>query len=532
MKLLTAKEMQAIDKKAITEFGIPGLILMEHAGQRMTEAIVNRLAGKIQGKRFLIFAGKGNNGGDGFVIARQLINMGADVRTFLLYPANTLQGDAKINYDILVNMKAKIYTVLKTRDLQRVEVALTYSDYLIDAILGTGFKGILQGLVADLVNLLNKSDKPIFAVDIPSGLEADTGRAKGNCVRAAMTVTFGYPKIGLCMERAREYVGELWLGCISFPPILWEKVPGERRMLTADLVRCLLPKRDSDGHKGTFGHLLVVGGSEGLTGSVTLTATSALKTGAGMVTIGLPRSLCPIVEAKTLEVMTKSLAETEERTISTEALESLVIISRKMKATVIGPGLSRNTNTRDLVLNYLQRADLPLVVDADGLTALAGQEEITANIKTPLILTPHPGEMAKLMGLSTAQVQDERLNVALACARKYHAYIVLKGSRTIIASPNGQIYLNLKGNSGMATAGSGDVLAGVIGGLLVQGLSPLNACICGVYLHSLAGDLAARDLGETSLMAGDLISYFPEAFRNIFSREKCNIETQHLIRIN
>lgn len=532
MKLLTAAEMQAIDKKAITKFGIPGLILMEHAGMRMTEAIVNRLAGKIQGKRFLIFAGKGNNGGDGFVIARQLINMGADVKTFLLYPTNRLQGDAKTNYDILVNMKAKIYPVLKPRDFQRVEIALTYSDYLIDAILGTGFKGTLQGLLKDLVELLNKSDKPIFAVDIPSGLEADTGRAKGSCIRADMTVTFGFPKIGLCMEKARKYVGELWLGHISFPPLLWEEVPGSRGLITAGLIKELLPKRDPDGHKGTFGHLLVVGGSEGMTGSVTLTATSALRVGAGMVTIALPRSVCPMVEAKTLEVMTKPLAETEEGTISTEAIESLMGLSSKMKAIVIGPGLARNINTADLVKNFLAQLNMPVVVDADGLAALAGEAEFTTGLKAPLILTPHPGEMARLMELSIAQVQAERLDVALACARKYQAYTVLKGSRTIVATPDGQVYLNLRGNSGMATAGSGDVLAGVIGSLLAQGMSPLKACICGVYLHSLAGDLAAKDLGENSLIAGDLISYFPEAFRSISSSDNCNIRAQYLVRIN
>ncbi|HHU31433.1 MAG TPA: NAD(P)H-hydrate dehydratase [Clostridia bacterium] len=531
MKLLTAGEMRALDEKAISSFSIPGIILMENAGIRMVEAITEHLRGQIQGKRFLIFAGKGNNGGDGFVVARQLINKGAEVKVFLLHPANSLQGDAKTNYDILVKMGAKIYPVLQPRDFKRVEIALTYADYLIDAILGTGFKGTLQGLTADLVELLNKSSKPIFAIDIPSGLEADTGKANGSCIKATLTVTFGFPKIGLCMEKAKQYVGKLYLGHISFPPVLNEEAPGEKQIITAELVKDWLPKRDPDGHKGTFGHLLVVGGSEGMTGSVTLTATSALRTGAGMVTIGLPRSLRTILEAKTLEIMTKPLAETEEHTISTEALQSLLTLSKKMKAIVIGPGLSKNVSSIDLVLNYVRQIELPVVVDADGLAALAGQAEVVASLKAPLVLTPHPGEMARLMDISTTKVQADRLNVALACARKYQAYTVLKGSRTIVATPDGQIYINLRGNSGLATAGSGDVLAGVIGSFLAQGLSPSRACVCGVYLHSLAGDVAAENLDENSLIASDLISYFPQAFRNILANNDCNIQFQNLVRI-
>jgi len=531
MKLLTAGEMRAIDQRAINDYGIPGIILMENAGLRMVEVITKHLQDKIQGKRFLVFAGKGNNGGDGFVIARHLINRGAEVKVFLLHSADSLQGDAKINYEILAKMGSKIYPVLHTRDLKRVEIALTYADYLIDAILGTGFKGSLQGLTADLVELLNQSGKPIFAVDIPSGLEADTGKVNGTCVQAELTVTFGFPKVGLCLESARKYVGELWLGQISFPPKLCQEAPEEKQLITSRLVRDWLPERDPDGHKNTFGHLLVLGGSEGMTGSVTLAATSALRTGAGLVTIGIPRSISTIIEAKTLEVMTKPLAETEEHTISTEALTNLLSMSKKIKAVVIGPGLSTNANTKDLVLSYLSHLEIPAVVDADGLKAIAGEADFVASLKAPLVLTPHPGEMATLMDLTTAQVQAERLNVALACARKYHAYTVLKGSRTIIAAPEGQVYLNVRGNSGMATAGSGDVLAGAIGGLLAQGLNPLEACVCGVYLHSLAGDIAAQDLGENSLLAGDLISYFPQAFSSIYSVDNCNIERKQLVRI-
>lgn len=533
MKLVTGQEMKLLDRQAIESYGIPGIVLMENAGMRAVEAIADLFQGELAGKRIFIFAGKGNNGGDGFVIARHLVNAGADVKVFMTCRPEELQGDAQINYEILLQMQVKIHTIFTTKDLQRVDIALTYGDLVVDALFGTGFKGALSGVIADLVNLLNSSRKPILAVDIPSGLEADTGQVNGPCVRATCTVTFGFLKVGLCVEPGAQYTGRLWLGDISFPRKLYDEAAVNKFLINHEQAADWLPARDPGGHKGTFGHVLVVGGSEGMTGAVTLASQAALRAGAGVVTAAVPRSLNQIMEIKTTEVMTKPLPETDDHTISPEALPGLLSLAKKMDAVVIGPGISRNPNTFSLVKNFLSKLTKPVVVDADGLSALAEEPGFISALQAPVVLTPHPGEMARLLGVSVKEVQADRLNLARSCAEKWKAVVVLKGAKTVVAAPDGTIYLNVTGNSGMGTAGSGDVLAGMVGSLLAQGLTPLEASACAVYCHGLAGDRGAESIGKMALTAGDLLGYLPQVLKELedFKEIKRPVTRRRLIRI-
>lgn len=516
MKLVTGQEMKVLDQQAIESFGIPGVVLMENAGMRVVEVISDYFQGQLEGKRVYIFAGKGNNGGDGLVIARHLVNLGADVKVFLTCNPEELKGDAKINYDILQRMPLKIYAISTEKDLQRVDIALTYGDLIIDALFGTGFRGAASGLVAEVINLINNSRKPVLAVDIPSGLEADTGQVHGPCVKATLTVTFGYPKLGLCLEPGTHYVGKLWLGDISFPLNLKDNKV-KTFLITKEQVVRWLPTREPSGHKGTFGHVLVIGGSEGMSGAAYLASQAALTAGAGVVTAAIPRSLNQVMEAKTTEVLTLPLPETDERSVSLEALPILFNMAQRCEAVVIGPGLSRNANSLSLVRSFLSSVTKPVVVDADALTALAEDPAFKPNPQCPLVLTPHPGEMARLMGVSTKDVQHNRLEMVKSCAAKWNAVVILKGARTLVADAQGQVYLNVTGNSGMGTAGSGDVLAGMVGSFLAQGMPPLPAAAAAVYCHGLAGDWGAEKLGERSLKAGDLLEYLP-AVLNMLER--------------
>lgn len=519
MKLVTGHEMKLLDQQAIEAFGIPGIVLMENAGIRVVEAINHYFQGQILGKRIYIFAGKGNNGGDGLVIARHLANFGADVKVFLACKPEELKGDARINYDIVRHLALNIYTIDTDKDMQRADIALTYADLIVDALFGTGFRGSASGMMADLINLINDSGKPVLAVDIPSGLEADTGQIYGPCVKADVTVTFGYPKLGLCLEPGAQYVGRLWLADISLPANLKDATV-KNHLITQEQVVQWLPMREAGGHKGTFGHVLVIGGSEGMSGAVYLASQAALRAGAGLVTAAIPQSLNPVMEMKTSEVMTRPLPETEEHSISMEALPTLLNLAKKCDAVVMGPGLSRNSNTLSLVRNFLSSVAKPVVVDADALMALAEDPVFKPNPQATLVLTPHPGEMARLMGLSTKEVQNNRLNMVRTCAAKWNGVAILKGAKTLVADAQGQVYLNITGNSGMGTAGSGDVLAGMVGSFLAQGMAPLKAAATAVYSHGLAGDLGAEKLGERSLMATHLLQFLSPALKMLEEKQK------------
>ncbi len=513
MHLLTAEEMQKLDRKAINELGIPGVVLMENAGLQVVEAIY-RMIGDPKGKTVTIFAGKGNNGGDGFVIARHLINAGADVKVMLLAEVKDITGDAKINLDILQRMGQKLHPVINPNSLNIVKLAMVYTDLIVDAIFGTGFKGAVPDYIGNVIEIINTSGKPVISVDIPSGLEANTGKVHGPCIKAHVTVTFAHPKLGQFIQQGPEYVGELTVADISIPPDLVETQGIKRFLITPGIINKIIPVRRRDGHKGTYGRVLVVGGSAGLSGAAAMASTAALKAGAGLVTLAVPAGLHDLMEVKLTEVMTSPLPETDAVSISVDALPSVQKLLEGADILALGPGISTHESTVAFVRQLLPVLQRPAVIDADGLNALVDAVDQLKECPAPLILTPHPGEMARLAGIKTEEVQNNRVEIVLRASQEWGTVVVLKGYRTLVAAPDGTLYVNPTGNPGMASGGTGDVLTGVIAGFLAQGLTPLEAAVAGVYFHGLAGDLAAEQKGMLSLVAGDLLEFLPQATRN------------------
>ncbi len=512
MYLLTAEEMRKLDHAAINQLGIPGIVLMENAGLKIVQEVFN-LIGNPKGKTVTIFAGRGNNGGDGFVVARHLLNAGAEVKVFLLAEPEEMTGDAKTNMEILIAMGHKVFPIIKPNSLNIVRLAMVYADVVIDAIFGTGFRGMIPTNIGNVIEIINTSEKPVISVDIPSGLEADTGRVNGPCIKAASTITFGQNKLGLIIGAGPEYVGKLSVVDISIPDSLVKGQQIKRYLVTNEIVKALLPERKADSHKGTYGRVLVVGGSRGLTGAAAMTSMAALTAGAGLVTAAVPTSLHDLMEVKLTEVMTKPLPETDDISISLDALEDITELTGQADVLALGPGMSTNGDTMELVRQVLLSVETPVVVDADGLNALAGSTDILNKSKAPLVLTPHPGEMSRLLGIKTEEVQNNRVEITIESAKKWNAVVVLKGDRSVIADPDGSLYINPTGNPGMASGGTGDILTGMIAAFIGQGLTPIKAAVTGVYFHGLAGDLAAEKKSMLSLVAGDLLEYMPEATR-------------------
>lgn len=512
MKLLKAEEMKTIDHRASSEFGIPSLILMENAGLRTLE-VIEDILGETRRKSIIILAGKGNNGGDGLVVARHLLNSGAMVKVFFTGQVDKLTSDSRVNYEILMRMGASIIPLSSEQDLDRLMLSLMNADLIVDALYGIGFKGSLNPFDSRLVEMVNWCRAPVVAVDIPSGVEADSGRVHGEAIKADHTVTFALPKIGLVLEPGKEYVGTLSVADISIPAVLLEDKNIKTNLINEQIVRTMLKPRAADSHKGTYGHTLVIGGSPGMAGAVMMAALAALRTGAGLVTAAVPESLTTVVDSNLVEVMTAPLAETGHSAIAPEALPAIENLLGTVSVCAIGPGMSRYPEAGAIVRFVLERSGIPLVIDADGLNALDNDITILKDRQVPIILTPHPGEMARLTGKSIEEIQSDRLETAREFAQKWGVTLVLKGNKTVIANPSGEAYINISGNPGMATAGSGDVLCGIISGLIAQGLKPQDAAFIGVYLHGLAGDLAAELRGERGLIAGDLISCLPQVLK-------------------
>ncbi len=514
MKLLNAREMKDIDTRASREYGIPSIVLMENAGIRTVE-VIEELLVTPAGKHIVILAGRGNNGGDGLVIARHLVNSGAQVDTFLLGTVSDLTADARVNFNILSNMKAGIFPLLAEADLDKLLLSLLSCDLIVDAIYGIGFKGSLNVLESRVAQMVNWSRRPVVAVDIPSGVEADTGAVHGEAIQANHTVTFALPKIGLVLEPGKEYVGTLSVADISIPLTLLRDASIRTNLINEALIAPLIRPRSSESHKGTYGHALVVGGSRGMTGAVVMTAVGALKSGSGLVTAAVPESLLPVVDGSVLEVMTTPLAQTRQGTIALEALPALENLLGTVSVCAIGPGMSRYEEARAVISHVLERSGVPVVIDADGLNALQGEVEVLRGRQVPVVITPHPGEMARLIGKSVEEVQADRINIARQTAEEWGVTVVLKGNKTVIATPQGEVYVNITGNPGMATAGSGDVLCGMITGLIAQGLKPHQAAFAGVFLHGRAGDLAAQARGQRGMVAGDLLAALPDVLRGL-----------------
>jgi len=500
--------MRALDRKAIDEIGIPGEQLMEEAGKGVAD-VADMFLKEIGGKKVAIFCGKGNNGGDGFVAARHLGGKGYSVDVFLVARMDELKGDARLNLERAVKLGIPVH------EIDTPPVKLDF-EMIIDAMFGTGFKGKVKNPYRNIIDKINNANIPVVSVDIPSGIDGDTGQDGGTSVYADATVTFAYPKLGHIFYPGRERTGELYTVDIGIPPELIEETSPRFFVDEPEEVACLLPRRFPDMHKGDAGKVLIVAGSKGMTGAAHLSAISCLRSGAGLAYLAVPEGLAPVLEMKATEAVKVYLPNIKNKfTISLRSLGVIYEYLSSVDALIIGPGLGRHHETREVVLRVAERTTIPTLFDADALFALAKERGIWEKIKAPYIITPHSGEFARIIDVPVEKVSANRLRSALEYKDMFAGgVLLLKGNPTIIAQGD-KVYLNPTGNDGMATAGSGDVLSGLIGGFLAQGCSPLDSARLGAYIHGLAGDIAAERLTARAMIAGDIVLAISDAFAKI-----------------
>ena len=515
MKIVTSHTMQGLDKQAIEECGISGLELMENAGQQCVDAIVSAFGS--QG-RAVIIAGKGNNGGDGYVIARLLSQTGWDVTVYILAERSQITGDAAVNLDRLPE-DTVVHCPNPGQLSSQYPGKIAQADVIVDAILGTGLRSDVADVYREAIEIINAANRPVLAVDIPSGIHGTTGRVLGDAVRASLTVTFAFAKLGHILYPGAEYTGKLIVADIGIPPRIIEEAPGYD-LLNDDLIRPMLSRRDRQAHKGHFGHCLVIAGSPGKTGAAALTANSAVRAGSGLVTLAVAESLHAILETKTTEAMTEPLHDAGSGHLTSSAFPAIVKFLDGKDALALGPGLGRRPGTTALVQAIVESVSLPMVIDADGLNALADDISVLRRKKSEaMILTPHPGEMARLLGTSIPDVEAVSILVAQEFARNFGVYLILKGARTIVASPTGMAAINSSGNPGMASGGMGDVLTGIIVSLLGQQYSAWDACRLGVFIHGYAADLVAEEKGEIGICASDVQEMLPFAYNKLIRHD-------------
>ena len=519
MWLVTPEQMKELDRRTIQEAQIPGMTLMERAGTGVVNLLLQHY-GSPKGKKVVVFCGKGNNGGDGLVIARLLQDKGAILKMVILAPYQELSKDAKTMYRRF-KKKAKPSQILVLPNQKKLTSVTHNAHLIIDALLGTGLSSSVREPYATAIETINASEGFTVAVDIPSGLDGETGTILGAAVKANLTVTLGSPKIGLYVGDAIDHVGHIQIGDIGIPLEFVGAMNLQAQLLTQELIRPLIPVRRASSHKGTFGHVGIVAGSPGKAGAPALAAFGALRIGTGLVTVATPQTVMPIVEAKLLEVMTLALPETPDHLLGLEAGPALKNFCENKSALAFGPGIGIAPSTAKLLSDLLPQLDVPCVLDADALNNIISHLNVFSHMKQTPVLTPHPGEMARLLAhTSPKTINEDRIGIARAFAIRHRVILVLKGANTVVANPQGQIAICPTGNPGMASAGMGDVLTGMIAGFMAQGLAPWDAARGGVYLHGLAGDIASRTQGEPGLIASDLISSIPEALNNVLSGEK------------
>lgn len=511
MRVVTAHTMEEIDRQAIQECGISGLQLMESAGRSCVEEIIEEFG--LNG-RLVVIAGKGNNGGDGYVVARLLSQKGWHVKVIILANREQVRGDAAINMEKLADTAIHYCTDEGQLTAQHME-EIFHADVIVDALLGTGLRSNISGIYLEAIDIMNASGRPVVSVDIPSGIHGTTGRILGSAVRAYITVTFAFAKLGHVLYPGAEHTGRLVVADIGIPAKLMETALGYD-FLNEDTMRPMIHRRDRQAHKGQFGHCLIIAGSTGKTGAAALAANSAVRAGSGLVTLAVAESIHTILEIKTTEVMTSPLPDSGSGHLTNHAFPVIEKLLVGKDAVALGPGLDTRPGTYALVQNLVETVTLPLVIDADGLNALAEDITVLKRKKSKqVILTPHPGEMSRLLGTSIPDVEAIRISVAQEFARNYGVYLVLKGARTIIASPSGTAAINGSGNPGMATGGMGDVLTGIIVSLLGQGYSAWDACRLGVFIHGFAADMVADEKGEIGINASDVIEKLPFAYNKL-----------------
>ena len=513
MIVVTAAQMREMDRLTIENHGVPSLTLMERAGEAVVQAILERFPRNAK-KSVLIVAGKGNNGGDGFVVARLLKKKRISCQVALLGRRDELSPDAAHNLRSFLRGNGKVAEIESSRLSVLSELAAK-SGLIVDAILGTGIKSEVRGFLGDAISLLNACGLPIVAIDIPSGLDTDRGVALGAAIQAEMTVTLAFPKVGEVIYPGVAYCGDLVIGDIGIDSRALAEVAPATELLERETVAWLAPRREPDTHKGSYGHVLVLAGSRGKTGAAILACRAAMRAGAGLVTLAGPRSLNTIFAGALVEVMTEPLRDNAAEEIEPLSDEDWQRILERKNALLFGPGVGVSPSTQNILRWLLKNLNMPWVIDADGLNTLALEIDRLRRAKVPPVLTPHPGEMARLVGASTAEVNADRVEVARSFAKEHRCHVVLKGARTVIATVDGKVAINPTGNPGMASAGMGDVLAGILASLLGQGLAQQEAMKLGVYLHGLVGDQVAGARGEVGLIASDIIDGLPAGLREL-----------------
>jgi ADP-dependent NAD(P)H-hydrate dehydratase / NAD(P)H-hydrate epimerase len=517
MKVATARQMAELDRAAIETYGIPSLVLMENAGRSCAERILRILeekAGAPEEASVAIICGRGNNGGDGMVIARHLHNRGVYVEVFLLAEEDQLSSDARTQYEILKNLDVERRIVREQEGVEDIRAFLEEVHLCVDAILGTGLSQPLTGLVREVVEAINLSMAPVFAVDIPSGIDATTGRILGEAVRADYTGTFGLLKLGHVLLPGSLHCGETDIYDIGIPSKAVFDADITIEALDERVVRSMLSIRPPDYHKGDAGRVFVIGGSPGLTGAPCLAGLAAMRMGAGLITVVVPDAVRFVVESKLMEVMSKGISDGGTGHFTKEAVPELLEAIARADVVVIGPGLGMYPGVQEFAAELIPRLTVPFLIDADGLNALVGQLEILRRAQAPCILTPHPGEMSRLTRESIEAIEAQRVGSARHLAEEQNAVVILKGPRTVIATPKGDIFINTTGNPYMATGGMGDALSGMVAALAAQGLSPTDAACAGAFLHGMSADLLLKRFPLSPIVATDVIANIPEALQN------------------
>jgi ADP-dependent NAD(P)H-hydrate dehydratase / NAD(P)H-hydrate epimerase len=512
MKLLTSSRMRELDRRAIEDIGIPGIVLMENASRGVFDIIRSEF-GLLECASAAVVCGKGNNGGDGFAVARHLHNAGARPRIAVAARPGEISGDAAINMNACKNLNIPMIHVTDPRRMAGLRKILKGADFVVDALLGTGVSGPVKPFFLKIINEINKCDSPVFAVDVPSGVQVDDGRVFNGAVNADHTITFGAPKIGLFVHPGASHAGSIYVIDIGIPTEFLDAEEAGVFLTTKKYIEKRIVERPATAHKGDCGRLIVVGGSSGMSGAPCLTGMSALRTGAGLVYLAVPKSLLTVVGRKFIEAVTLPQSEDRRGRLSLSSADEILERLKTADAMALGPGLGVSDETCELVYRLIEESPVPALIDADALNCIAKEPDILKSAKSPLVLTPHPGEMARLAGIKISEVQAARLDTAREFAKENKVVLVLKGAHSIVASPDGFAFVNTTGNSGMATAGSGDVLSGIGGALLAEGMRPFDAAVCAVFIHGLAGDMAARKMPSRSITASDILKFIPKAIQ-------------------
>ncbi len=527
MYILTADEMRRMDEMTIENFGLPGRVLMENAGRGAARILLENFPDMYAGD-VTVVAGRGNNGGDGFVIARYLAQAGVNVTVYLLAERRRVRGDALANLEMLSSLDIEVIEVTDEAAFVRHKTDMGKNRLWVDAILGTGLEDEVKGYFKSVINYMNNHPAPVFAVDIPSGLSSETGNPCGISIRADVTATFAFAKVGHVLMPGASYTGRLHIIDIGIPPYVVEHVSPRQHLSRLGEVRASMRSRPAHSHKGTTGHLLVVAGSPGKTGAAVMTAMSAMRCGAGLVTVGVPESINAIVESQACEAMTHCFDDNGSGILTHALLHDILSLLENKRCLALGPGIGMANKTKKLVENLVKKSPVPVVLDADGLNCIADNAaKILKSKKSDVILTPHPGEMARLMGRTAEDIQNDRIGSARTFAESHGVYVVLKGARTVMAIPDGRIHVNPTGNPGMASGGMGDVLTGMIAGLITQNYDIRAALRIAVYVHGAAADLLQQKRAYYGYLATDVMHMIPDTIKLIIDDSLGNPPAAH-----